>query len=275
MIVWRLLRLKTHGAFMNMATDEAILRARTENHVPNTIRFYRWKPSAVSIGRFQNVEDEVQLDNCREHHIDVVRRLSGGGAVYHDSKDEITYAVVADKGDFASDITGVYLKIYAGLAEAVKMLGLNADFSEGNLKTCPNLTINNKKISGSAQYHSKSFVLQHGTLLLDVDFDKMFTFLRVPWAKTSMEILEVAERRIGSLKKELRRDVSLDDAEEVLVKGFEKALNMKLVEDELTIFEKDLADRLCREKYTTDRWNFKGEEVTRERPDHSLKSSLP
>ncbi len=90
-----------------------------------------------------------------------------------------------------------------------------------------------------------------------------------------MEILEVAERRIGSLKKELRRDVSLDDAEEVLVKGFEKALNMKLVEDELTIFEKDLADRLCREKYTTDRWNFKGEEVTRERPDHSLKSSLP
>jgi len=57
---------------MNMAIDEAILRARIENLVPNTLRFYRWNPSAVSIGRFQIIQNEVQLDNCRKHGVDLV-----------------------------------------------------------------------------------------------------------------------------------------------------------------------------------------------------------
>ncbi|RLI15239.1 lipoate--protein ligase family protein, partial [Candidatus Bathyarchaeota archaeon] len=65
MTVWRLLKLETHDAFMNMAIDEAVLTARIKNLVPNTLRFYRWKPSAVSIGRFQNIQNEVLLDNCK------------------------------------------------------------------------------------------------------------------------------------------------------------------------------------------------------------------
>lgn len=259
MAVWRLLKLETYNAFMNMAIDEAIMKARIENHVQNTLRFYCWKPSAVSIGRFQNIEKEVQLDNCRKHGVDIVRRITGGGTVYHDVEDEITYSVVANKKDLeAPDITAVYAKIYAGLAEAVKILGLRADFNKGNVKTCPNLMVKGKKISGSAQSHKKGVVLQHGTLLVDVDLQKMFTSLRVPWARTCMEVVGVAERKITSIKKELGRHVSVEEAKKALVKGFQKALNMKLVRGELTLYEKELSEKLCKEKYATDNWNFHG-----------------
>jgi lipoyltransferase/lipoate-protein ligase len=259
MAVWRLLKLETYNAFMNMAIDEAIMKARIENHVQDTLRFYYWKPSAVSIGRFQNIENEVQLDNCRKHSVDVVRRITGGGTVYHDAEDEITYSVVANKKDLkAPDITAVYTKIYAGLAEAVNILGLRAHFNKGNVKSCPNLMVNGKKISGSAQSHKKGVVLQHGTLLVDVDLKKMFTFLRVPWARTCMEVVGVAERKITSIKKELRSHVSLEEVKEALVKGFQKAFNMKLVRDELTFYEKELSEKLCKEKYATDDWNFHG-----------------
>ena len=256
---WQLLRLETYNAFMNMAIDETILRARIENLVPNTLRFYCWKPSAVSIGRFQNIENEVHLSNCKKYGVDVVRRITGGGTVYHDAEGEITYSVVASKKDLkAEDITTVYAKIYTGLTEAVKILGINVDFNEGNRKTCPNLTVNGKKISGSAQSHKRGVVLQHGTLLVDVDLKMMFTFLRVPWAKTCMEVVNVARGKITSISKELERDVSIEDVNQALTEGFQKALNIKLVDGELTLYERELAEKLCKEKYATDDWNFYG-----------------
>jgi len=259
MAVWRLLKTETYNAFMNMAIDEAIMKARIENHVQNTLRFYCWKPSAVSIGRFQNIEKEVQLDNCRKHGVDVVRRITGGGTVYHDAENEVTYSVVANKKDLeAPDITAVYARVYAGLAEAVEVLGLRADFNKGNVKACPNLMVKGKKISGSAQSHKKGVVLQHGTLLVDVDLKKMFTFLRVPWARTCMEVVGVAERKITSVKKELGGHVSVEEVKQALVKGFQKALNMKLVRGELTLYEKEFAEKLCKEKYATEDWNFQG-----------------
>ena len=247
---------------MNMAIDETILRARIENLVPNTLRFYRWKPSAVSIGKFQKIENEVQIDNCRKQGVDVVRRITGGGTVYHDAENEITYSVIASKEDLAAkDITTVYAKIYAGLAEAVKILGLTADFNEGNIKTCPNLTVNGKKISGSAQSHKGEVVLQHGTLLIDDDLEKMFTFLRAPWAKTCMEIVNVAKHKITSIKRELGKNVSVREVHQALIEGFQKALNIQLVDSELTPCERELVEKLCKEKYADDDWNFYGKSI--------------
>jgi len=257
MSVWRLLKLETHDAFMNMAIDDAVLRARIENLVPNTLRFYRWKPSAVSIGRFQNMQDEAQLDNCRKHGVDVIRRITGGGTVYHDAGDEITYSVVANKKDLdTADVAAIYARICSGLAETSKILGVNADFSKGDVKTCPNLTVNGRKISGSAQSHKKGTVLQHGTLLINVDLEKMFTFLRVPWAKTSIEVVNIAKRKITSIEAELGRKLSIEEVSDALIDGFQRALNIKLVEGELTLYERELAKRLHKEKYATDDWNF-------------------
>jgi lipoate-protein ligase A len=259
---WRLLKLETHNAFMNMAIDEAILQARIESLVSNTLRFYCWNPSAVSIGKFQKIENEVQIDNCQKHGADVVRRITGGGTVYHDKEDEITYSVTVHKKDLeAKDITTVYAKIYTGLANALQILGIKADFNRGNEKTCPNLTVHGKKISGSAQSHKKNVVLQHGTLLLNVDLQKMFTYLRVPWAKTCIEVAKVAENKITSMKNELGRKVTIQEVHEALVGGFSSALHIRLVNSELTPYELALAQKLCKEKYSTNEWNLHGKTI--------------
>lgn len=259
MIDWRLVEVGINNAFMNMAIDEAILRARIENLTQNTIRFYRWKPSAVSLGKFQKIEKEVHQDNCRKYGVDIVRRITGGGTVYHDSEDEITYSVVVGKEDLGNaDIAAIYAEIYAGLVEALRLLGIAADYNPGNAKANPNLTVKGKKISGSAQSHKGGVVLQHGTILVAVDLEKMFKFLRVPWAKTYMKIVKVARSKITSVAKELNTTVSLAEVNQALIKGYRKAFNSDLVREELTIYERKLAKQLCEEKYTTADWNFNG-----------------
>jgi len=243
-----------------MAIDEAVLRSRIRGKAPNTIRFYQWNPSAVSIGRFQNVHDEVNVENCKKYGVDIVRRITGGGAVYHDKRDEITYSVIVGREDLgAEDVTVAYNKICNGLTNALELLGVRADFNPGDPKNCPNIAINGRKISGSAQSFKGGAVLQHGTLLLSVDLEKMFTFLRVPWARTCMEIVNVAERKITSLEKELGAETTVEQAYAALVEGFRNALEMNLSEGTLTLEELDIAERLRRKKFANQDWTFLGE----------------
>jgi len=259
MNTWRLLKSESNDAFMNMAIDEAILHARIAGKVLNTLRFFRWQPSAVSIGRFQQVQKEVNVENCKKHGINIVRRISGGGAVYHDYNEEITYSVTVSTHDLGTnDVFAAYDLICNGLIEAIKILGINADFNPGNPKNCPNITVNKRKISGSAQSHRSGVLLQHGTLLMDVDLKKMFSFLNVPWAKTCIEVMNVAEKKITSVKQELGLSVSIKEAYRALVEGFEKALEISLKKGDLTSYERRLAEKLCKEKYLTDEWNFNG-----------------
>lgn len=244
---------------MNMAIDEAIMNASIEGLNTDTLRFYRWRPSAVSIGKFQRVENEVHLENCKEGGVDVVRRITGGGTVYHDAEDEITYSVVANRESLkANDIADVYARICTGLTEALRLLGVAADFNEGSAKACPNLTVKGKKISGSAQCHKRGVVLQHGTILAKVNLEKMFTYLRVPWAKSCMQVVSVARNRITSLHDELGKNVSTAELNHALIEGFQKGLDIKLVNGGLTPHELELAERLCRLKYGAGDWNLRG-----------------
>jgi len=256
---WRLIKLDVNDAFTNMAIDEAIVSARINDSVPNTLRFYRWKPSAVSVGRFQHISNEVQVENCKHRRVDIVRRITGGGTVFHDYDSEITYSVVVEEKDLGTmDVTYAYNTISNGLVEAAKMLGVKAHFDVGDSKNCPNIAIDGKKISGSAQYHKSGVLLQHGTFLLDVDLEKMFTFLRVQWAKTPQDVVHVAREKLTSIRKELNRDVSVPEAYEALVRGFQKALKIELEEEALTPEEQQLASKLRKEKFTTDNWNLNG-----------------
>ena len=258
---WRLLKPEVGDAFTNMAVDEAIMRARIEDRVPNTLRFYRWNPSAVSIGRFQNLNNEVHIENCRDHGVDIVRRITGGGTVYHDSHGEITYSVVAKTGELGCADLGMlsaYQKICSGLNEAVKILGARAEFRPPDPKRCPNLTIKGRKFSGNAQSCKKGVLLQHGTFLLDIDHEKMFTFLKVPWAKTLDDVLEVSKRKLTSARQELESKFTMEEAYQALVKGFEKVLKVQLMEEELTDYEQKLAERLRKERFVTEDWIILG-----------------
>jgi len=250
--------LQTSNAFMNMAIDEAILTARIEEQVPNTLRFYRWQPSAVSVGKNQNPEAEVYLDACRRLGVDVVRRMSGGGTVYHDYEGEVTYSVTAKTEAFGTgDITVVYAKIYEAIKGALRLLGIAADFSTGDAKNCPNMTVKGKKISGSSQAITRGVVLQHGTVLRSVDLPKMFTLLKLKNASCT-QAADIAKRKITSVENELGHSVAPERVADVLAEGFRSVLNVKLEPGELTSDEVELAERLCKEKYATKEWVFKG-----------------
>jgi lipoate-protein ligase A len=248
-----------------MAIDEAITTARIESLVPNTLRFYKWKPSAVSIGRFQDVYNEVHVENCRRRNVDIVRRITGGGTVYHDSADEITYSVVVKETDFGTvDVVRAYNIISGGLIEAAKILGVKADFNPGDPRNCPSIAVNGKKISGSAQYHRHGVLLQHGTFLLDVDLKKMFTFLRVPWAKNIDDVVCVARDKLTSIGKQLNRKVGIDETYQALILGFQKALKIEFQEELLTVQEQHLAKKLQKEKFSNDSWNLTGKTTLQE-----------
>ena len=258
MDTWRLIPLQTNNAYINMATDEAILTARIAGQVPNTLRFYRWQPSALSIGKNQNPENELYLDACKQLGVDVVRRISGGGTVYHDFEGEVTYSVVAKTSDMGTaDITTVYFKIYEAITDALRLLGIPADFSNGDAKNCPNLTVNGKKISGSSQNVTRGVVLQHGTVLVNVDLPKMFTLLKLKNASCT-QAADIAKRKITSIQNELNHKIMPETVANALAQGFKAILKIQIEPSELTPSEVDLANKLYKEKYTTNQWNFGG-----------------
>jgi len=260
-----LLELATYDGFMNMAIDEAILMARVMGKVPNTVRFYRWEPSAVSLGMFRPVEQDVHVEACRRLGVDIVRRSTGGGTVYHDQEGEITYSVVVDAASLGSpDVPGSYARICAGLIKACEFLGLEAEMHPGGPRACPNIVIGGKKISGNAQVWRKGVILQHGTFLLKVDLARMFTVLKAPWPVPLEEIVRRAERKITSVERELGRAIPVREAYEALVQGFSEALSVVLEPGKLTDFELKLARKLYEAKYTREEWNFRRKSVRAE-----------
>ena len=258
MDTWRLLPLGTCNAAMNMAIDEAILKARIANQVPNTLRLYRWNPSALSIGKNQTPENEVYIDTAKQLGVDVVRRISGGGTVYHDFEGEVTYSVIARVADLGTaDVTTVYTKIYCAITDALRLLGVPADFSSGDAKNCPNLTVAGKKISGSSQTISRGVVLQHGTILVDVDLTRMFQLIKFKDINCSLAA-DIGKRKITSIQNELCHKISPDTVANALVQGFKAILKIQLQESELTAAEKETADKLAKNKYSTKEWNLGG-----------------
>jgi len=144
--------------------------------------------------------------------------------VFHSDEGEVTYSVIARTASIGIDIPATYQRISAAVTDALRLLGIPADYNTGDVKNCPNLTINNKKISGSAQTIRKGVVLQHGTLLLNVDFEKMFTLLRVPWATSCLQVVDIAKRKITSINEKLGHAVSSETASNALIAGFKTRL---------------------------------------------------
>lgn len=192
---WRLLPFTGHRASVNMAVDEAVAEAVGLGNAPPTIRFYAWRPSAVSIGRFQRVQDEVDLEACARMGVDVVRRRTGGGAVYHDSSGEITYSVIAPEPMMGADILASYREVCGWVIAALADLGIASEFAPIN-----DILAGGRKISGCAQTRRQGVFLQHGTVLYDVDSAKMFSVLKVDPVKLSDKALSHPGDRVTSVR---------------------------------------------------------------------------
>jgi len=251
---WRLLDTGLNDAFYNMALDEAIAIARSKNLVPNTLRFFRWSPSAVSIGYFQSMEEEVDIKACDDSGINYVRRRTGGGAVYHDREGELTYSIIVNEDHrlISRDFQETYRTLCSGLVSGLRRLGVPAEFKPIN-----DIVAQGKKISGNAQTRGMNVVHQHGTILRKVNPTLMFKVLKVPSEKIRDKLIRSVEERVTSINTVLGREVSFKELKDALINGFEDSFGIELAPGNITDFEEELAQRLKVEKYASREWNFR------------------
>ncbi|MBD3387911.1 MAG: lipoate--protein ligase family protein [Candidatus Altiarchaeales archaeon] len=246
----RLLETGHNPGYWNMGLDEAVLEEVSQGNSPPTLRFYGWEPATVSIGYFQSLREEVDLDSCFEEGVDVVRRITGGGAVYHDT--ELTYSFISPEDTVPKDVLESYRLICSGLIGGFKELGIDAEFAPLN-----DIITGGRKISGNAQTRRMNCVLQHGTVLLDVDAERMFKLLRVSDEKMRDKAVKAVKERVTSVKHVLNREITFDKASTAFRKGFAKSLKLDLKKGRPTGEERMKAEALSENKYSTVDWNNK------------------
>jgi lipoate-protein ligase A len=249
---WRLLQTGAHTAAVNMAIDRAILVAHSRNKVPPTVRFYQWKPSAISIGYFQSLEEEVDLQQCKRFGVDYVRRITGGGAVFHE--DELTYSIVVSENhpSIPKNIMESYGIICGAIISGLKQLDIESVYHPIN-----DILVDGKKISGNAQTRKEKTVLQHGTVLMDVDVEKMFSLLKVPNEKIKDKLISDVKERITSIQHVFGEQISFDEVAEALKVGFEEHFDVRLEKSALTMEEKKLTETFDQEFFSVASWNHR------------------
>ena len=243
---WRIIELETHDAYFNMAADHAIAESVAAGADP-TIRFYKWHPSAVSIGCFQSMNDEVDIAKCKEEGIDFVRRRTGGGAVFHDGAGEVTYSVIAPERDMPKGIIESYRLICGWITDSLSSLGISSSFAPIN-----DIVVDGRKISGNAQTRRDGVLLQHGTVLYDTNLAKMFSLLKVDNAKLSDKAIKSVEERVTKVLDYSR--VSQEDLYRALLSGFTKGKDCYT--EKMTPPEIERAQSLADKLYRSDDWNF-------------------
>jgi lipoate-protein ligase A len=251
---WRFLPLEVKNGFWNMALDEAILTSVIEKRSPNTLRFYKWDPSTVSIGRNQSLSNEVNIDFAKKKDFNVVRRITGGGAVFHDKEREITYSIVCAikylESLGALNIIDQFEIITKCIIIGLRFYGLK---TETGVIHCPALFLNGKKFSGNAQVRRRGFILQHGTILLDLDPNLMYSVLKAPNNVSKSRMIRSVYTKCIGIKESLTNfDEELFIS--ALTEGFKKTLQMKLTEGVFSSYEIELAKGFINSKYSNEEW---------------------
>ncbi|MBN2516648.1 MAG: lipoate--protein ligase family protein [Deltaproteobacteria bacterium] len=271
---WRYLSFRYYDAFENMAIDEAIVRESQRTNFSPTLRFYSWEKPAVSLGYFQNVEDEVNIKFCQDMGIPIVRRPTGGKAVLHEG--DLTYSVVAreDNPLFPAGLLGTYQIISRCIATGLAKLGIRADMlKEGRQAGAPELDalcfsipsqyellVKGKKICGSAQMRTKGVFLQHGSLLMDFDPHSSCLAISKNNGPTSREE-EKLKQHVTSIHENMSRKTDHIEVCRALASGFEESLGIRLIEGSLTPGEEKTTELLLQHKYSKGKWNMEGKAI--------------
>lgn len=234
----------SHNSYFNMAVEEYLLYELELGEHYLTL----WQnKAAVVVGRNQNSWDEVNLEFIKEHNVAVVRRLTGGGAVYHD-QGNLNFTFIfknqkSGKYDFAS--------FMAPVVEALKKLGLPAAIDGRN-----DITINGKKVSGNSQYRQKDRVIHHGTLLFDVDLDNLENSLKVSHDKLAKRGVSSVRSRVINIRELLSFSMEMVEFKGLIKEALMTAFGADQGDYHLTPADLRRVEELKRGKYETWEWNF-------------------
>lgn len=255
----------------NMAVDQAIAEACAAGESLPTVRFYRWQPPAVSLGRLQPIAD-IDAAKVSSLGYEIVRRPTGGRAILH--TDEFTYSVAAAMQHplVRGGVMDAYLRISNALLAGLSQLGVHAQKAPGDVRvgadvsavcfevpSAYEITVGQRKLMGSAQSRRAGYVLQHGSLPLVGDITRLIDVLALPAAQAASLRRELAARACT-----LAQALNVDDASEnvtfgrvaaAMQQGFEQVLHMNFQPGALTPAELRRAAELIRTQFGNDEWN--------------------
>jgi lipoate-protein ligase A len=223
-----------HGRF-NIALDQALIEAHRDGTTPDTLRFLEFSPSAL-VGRHQDLSNELDLEFCREHDIDIGRRITGGGAIYLD-QHQLGWELICSRRAFGdADLGTIAATICGAAADALSSLGVDARYRPRN-----DIEVDGRKISGTGGFYDGDTLFYQGTLIMELDSDLMFGALNVPQSKRDKHDLGSAAARVTSLAACARSVPDRASVKRALTASFETMLNFNAAADELSAGELSLA----------------------------------
>ena len=271
---WNFINTGSHDPYYNMAMDEALLNFVSRGEIDPVVRFYTWNPATLSVGYFQRLKKEIDIDKVTEKGFGLVRRQTGGRGVLHDK--ELTYSVIVPEShpNMPSTITEAYRVISEGLLEGFKLLGFDAYFAIPRSKEereklkqprsavcfdAPSwyeLVVEGRKIAGSAQTRQKGVILQHGSLLQDVDVDELFDMFIFKNDRLKEKMKKAFVDKAVAINDISDRHISIEEMEKAFEEGFKKGLNIEF--KPLSLTENQLAEvKVLEEKYRSEEWLYK------------------
>lgn len=257
---WRLIEENEIDVYRNLALDEAIARANVESsEKTNTLRFWRSQCAAV-IGRFQCVHLEVNTKYCREHEIQIARRFTGGGAVYHDLGN-LNFSICVDQNEpyVTKQLDELYWNFIGSMASGLQKINIPSQYDPNG--SC--LRIRRKKITGTAGWMKQGVSFIHGTLLIEANLETLARSLHAPPGQQELFLkgkkVRCKESRkdiVTTIANEIQERPSDQDIKQSIVRSIEKLTGYSLVEGKISKEEKKTADSLYKEQYSNSEWNL-------------------
>lgn len=272
--IWNFINTGSKNPYYNMAMDEALLNFVSRGEIDPVIRFYTWNPATLSIGYFQRLQKEIDIDKVKEKGYGLVRRQTGGRGVLHDK--ELTYSVIVPEShpNMPSTVTEAYKIISQGLLEGFKNLGFETYFAIPRSKEerdklkqprssvcfdAPSwyeLVVEGRKIAGSAQTRQKGVILQHGSILQDIDIDDLFDMFKFKNERLKAKMKENFVQKAVAINDISNQHITLNEMENAFEAGFKKGLNIDFKPLELT--EKQLEEvQELEDKYRSEAWMYR------------------
>lgn len=208
--------------------------------------FWLWQNhNTIVVGKHQNTSEEIDHAYVKEHDITVVRRLSGGGAVYHDMGN-VNFTFITDTGDLEKLNLQAFCR---PVVRTLETIGIKADLSGRN-----DITIDGKKFSGNSQYIRKGRIMHHGTLMFDSDLSVVGEALKVSADKYESKGLKSVRSRVTNIKPYVSGEMSIHEFQEILKKKMIQGESVEMYQ--LTQADLTRIREIQEERYNTWEWNF-------------------
>lgn len=271
---WVFINSGKADAFYNMALDELLMDKVRNREIDAALRFYEWEIPTLSLGYFQKVHKEIDLEKVENYGYQMVRRQTGGRGVLHDK--ELTYSVILPENyqGMPESVTESYKILSHGLLYGFRNLGLNADFSIPKTKeekkeltqirssvcfdtpSWYELVVEGRKIAGSAQTRKKGVILQHGSILLNVDVDHLFDMFKYGNVRLKEKMKAAFKEKAVAINDISEQQFKVDDLYQPFKDGFIKGLDIQVEDYSLSDEDKARLDTLIA-KYQSDDWNYR------------------